>query len=447
MRLAKAATIGLALALVPSAALAGHGSSGGSGLSFTNTPLLRPNGGSEPAITIGSSSTMVAGSLSWQAPFGANIWKGMFGSTPSFQGQIDNNLESGSSGGGDEDFEIGSTGTLHVSTLVVFFNPIGRFNQLGVDAITCPNADTSDIFAHCTKQIIAETNSDREWITSNGKHVWISYHDPFQAALIHMQRSDDDGFTWKRVGDPIVGQGSTTADSTFNNIQGEPQADPTTGIVYDVYASGVTGLLKATTFTPNQVFVSRSLDGGETWSASLAFSEPAGSSFANVFPALAVDPLNGDLYVTASDSHNLFVAKSSDHGLSWSAPQVVNSGAAATAIFPTITARNGTVDLAYYGTAAASKDDPSAVWNVFLAQSTNRGSSFSQSQVTSEPNHVGVVCTSGTRCAAGTRNLLDLFEDAIDPVSGKLAIIYTNDLLTMDSSGNQLPQVELAQQN
>jgi len=447
MRLAKAATIGLALALVPSAALAGHGSPGGSGPSFTNTPLLTTHGGSEPAIAIGSSSAMVAGSLSWQAPFGTNIWKGTFGSTPSFQGQIDNNLESGSSGGGDEDFEIGSTGTLHVSTLVVFFNPIGLFNQLGVDAITCPNADTSDMFAHCTKQIIAETNSDREWITSNGKHVWISYHDPFQAALIHMQRSDDDGFTWKQVGDPIVGQGSTTGDSTFNNTQGELQADPTTGILYDVYAAGQAGIQKATTANFNQIFVSRSLDGGQTWAASLVFSAPLNTALNNVFPAIAVDPANGDIYATWSDGHAVSVAKSTDHGQTWSKPQVVSSGGAKTAVFPAIAARSGVVDLSYYGSTASSINDSTAVWNVFLAQSTDAGVNYSQTKVSDTPNHVGVICVNGTRCAPGTRNLLDLFEDAIDPVSGKLAIIYTNDQLATDSSGSPLPQVVLAQQN
>jgi hypothetical protein len=98
-----------------------------------------------------------------------------------------------------------------------------------------------------------------------------------------MQRSDDDGFTWQRVGDPIVDQDGTTADSTFNNDQGELQADPTTGDVLAVYAAG--------------------------------------------------------------------------------------------------------------------------------------------------------------------RNLLDLFEDAIDPVSGKLAVIYADDRLTTDASGSPLPQVVLAQQN
>ena len=60
---------------------------------------------------------------------------------------------------------------------------------------------------------------------------------------------------------------------------------------------------------------------------------------------------------------------------------------------------------------------------------------------------MGVVCTQGIACAPGTRNLLDLFENAIDPASGKLAIVYTNDLLSTDSSGNPLPQIELALQN
>jgi hypothetical protein len=426
--------------------VAAHNTPGGStGLSFTNTPLLRPDGGSEPAVTIGADGTLVAGALSWEL-FQTNVWKSQFGSTPTFQGAPDANIGAGI-GGGDEDWEIGSTGTLHGTTLMFFFNSQTHLKQLGVSAITCPNADTSENFANCKTQIIDQTQADRQWITSNGKHVWISYHDSGSSSLIHVQRSDDDGFTWTKVGDPIVGQDSTTGDSTFNNIQGELEADPTTGILYDVYAAGVTGVLKGRTFSPNKVYVSRSLDGGMTWTATIALQEPDGSSFANVFPAIAVDPSNGDLYATASDSHLVLVTKSTDHGQTWSAPITVNSGGAATAVFPAIAARNGVVDLSYYGTTASSKDDPGAVWNVFLAQSTNAGGMFTQTKVSDKPNHVGVICTNGTGCAPGTRNMLDLFEDAIDPVSGKLAIIYTNDTLTTDSSGNPLPQVELAQQN
>jgi hypothetical protein len=120
--------------------------------------------------------------------------------------------------------------------------------------------------------------------------------------------------------------------------------------------------------------------------------------------------------------------------------------AASTAVFPWIAAYNGTVDLVYYGTPASSKDDPNAVWNVYLAQTTNDGASFQQSTVSNTPNHVGVICTNGTGCAPGTRNLLDLFKVAIDPRNGRAAVIYTDDTLTKDSSGNPLPQIVLAQQ-
>ena len=441
---AAAIAAGLGLALSAGAAAAPGGSS--SGLGFSNTPLLRPDGGSEPAITIGKDGTMIVGSLSWQL-FQTNIWTGVFGSTPAFQGPIDANIEPGVGGGGDEDFDIASDGTLHGTTLVFFFNPVKKITQLGVSAIRCPNANTSSNFAHCTRQIIDTTQADRQWLASNGGTVYISYHDSGSSTLIHVQRSDDDGLTWHKVGDPVVAQGSTTGNSTFNNDQGELQVDPTSGIVYAIYAAGQASIQKGTNANFNNILVSRSLDKGLTWRASLVFHAPLNTALNNVFPALAVDPVNGDLYATWSDAHTVSVSKSTDHGQTWSSAQVVSASPATTAVFPAIDVRDGLVDLAYYGTAASSKDDPSAVWNVYLAQSTNAGQSYSQVKVSDKPNHLGVICTQGIACAPGTRNLLDLFEDAIDPASGKVAIIYTNDQLSVDSTGSPLPQVELAQQN
>src|SRR5579859_404002 len=438
--------LAVAAAFALTASAAAPGVALGSGLTFTNTALLRPDGGSEPAVTIGKDSTMIVGSLSWQL-FQTNLWKGSFGSTPIFQGAVDAGIEPGVGGGGDEDFDLASNGTLHGTTLVFFFNPISRITQLGVSAIRCPNANTSNNFSGCSRQIIDTTQADRQWVASNGSTVYISYHDSGSSTLIHVQRSDDDGITWQKVGDPVVAQGSTTGSSTFNNDQGELQVDPTTGIVYAIFAAGQASIQKGTSANFNNVLVSRSLDLGKTWTASLVFHAPLNTALNNVFPALAVDPANGDLYASWSDAHTISVSKSIDHSQTWSAALTVSMSPATTAIFPAIDVRNGLVDLAYYGTSASSKDDPSAVWNVYLAQSTDGGATYSQTTVSNKPNHVGVVCTQGIACAPGTRNLLDLFEDAIDPVSGKVAIIYTNDLLTTDSSGNPLPQVVLAQQS
>jgi hypothetical protein len=424
-------------------ALAVTAGSAGTGLSFTNTPLLTPQGDSEPAISIGPSSAMAITGLQWLSPFHTNLWTGTFGSTPTLFGAIDSDLGRGVEGGEDADVDIGSTGTLHVSTLLLFRNPAGIGRSLGVSAISCPSSDPTN----CTKKIIDTAGADRQWVTSDGKHVWISYHDSGDSTLIHVQRSDDDGVTWKMVGDPIVGQGSVTGGATFNNDQGPIVADTKTHVLYDVYAAGEASVQKGTTANFNNIYVSRSYDGGVTWSAQLVYHAPLNTALNNVFPSLAADPVTGDLYAVWSDQKHVFVSSSPD-GINWSPAQAVNVAPANTVVMPWLAAQNGTVDVVYYGTDSSSKDDPSAVWHVYIAQSTSGGSlgSFAQSLVDTQANHVGPICTQGIACSPGTRNLLDLFEDAIDPASGKVGVIYTNDLLTKDSSGNPLPQVVLAQQ-
>ncbi len=412
-------------------------------LSFTNTPLLQPNGDSEPELSIGQDGTVVYVALSF-TQFFTNTWKGSFGTTPAFQGAIDAAIKNEVGGGGDADVDVGSTGTLHVTTLLFFFNPVMKITQLGVSAITCPNSDTSNNFANCKAQIIDTTESDRSWITSDGSHVYISYHDSGSSTTIHVQRSDDDGLTFHRVTDPITGQAGVTSNSTFNNDQGKLIADSFTHNVYTVWAAGVAGVQKGTTANFNNIYVTASPDMGKTWTPHLVFSAAVNTALNNVFPALAVDPLNGDLYAGWSDAHNVFISKSTDRAQTWSTPIKVNTSPVNTAVFPWIAARGGTVDYVYYGTTASSKDDPSAVWNVYMAQSTDAGANFTQSVVSAHPNHIGVICTAGITCTSGTRNLLDLFQDAIDPLNGKAAIIYTDDTLTTTSSGSPLPQVVVA---
>jgi hypothetical protein len=435
-------------------AAAAYGATGSGSLTFSNTPLLRPDGSSEPAISIGSNGTMAMSGLQWlfdPASFGTSLWTGPFGSTPTFQGLLDAGLQKPAKsvfGSGDADIDIGSTGTLHATTLVFLINPQFNNAQIGVSAISCPGVTSVGFgLGGCTRKIIDTAGADRPWISSEGSHVYISYHDSKNSSLIHLQRSDDDGVTWQRAGDPIVGQDGVTANSTFNNIQGPIVADPFTHNVYDIYAAGETGVLKGRTFTPNHIYVSRSSDEGKSWTANLVFQAAPGTSLANVFPSLAVDPTNGKLYAVWSDAHTVWFSASSDQGSHWSPAVAVNIPPASTAVFPWVSAFNGVVDVVYYGTTAASKDDPSAVWNTYLAQTTNDGASFAQSLVSNTPNHVGVICTNGTGCAAGTRNLLDLFEVAIDPLNGKAGVIYTDDTLTTTSSGAPLPQVVLAQQN
>jgi hypothetical protein len=243
------------------------------------------------------------------------------------------------------------------------------------------------------------------------------------------------------------GAGPVTGSATFNNLAGPIAADPVSHNVYQVFASGEVGTLKAKTADWNNVFVSRSMDAGKHWTPVLVFAGPPLSTNANIFPAIAVDPTDGNVYATWSNASNAgtnVYFYSADAGASWSTPVTVNAVPANTAIFPWVAAHAGIVDLVYYGTTGANT--AGAVWNVYLAQTTNNGASFSQSVVNVNPNHVGVICTQGGACAPGTRNLLDLFQVGIDPLNGLAAVVYVDDTLTTDSDGNPLPQTVLAQQ-
>jgi hypothetical protein len=116
-------------------------------LSFTNTPLLTPDGNSEPAISISPSGTLALTGLSW-LEFGTNLWTGPLGSTPTLRGKVDAGLQQTGRrvfGGGDADVDFGSTGTLHASTLIFIVNKAFTSFQLGVSAITCPGADSPSL--------------------------------------------------------------------------------------------------------------------------------------------------------------------------------------------------------------------------------------------------------------------------------------------------------------
>jgi hypothetical protein len=417
-------------------------------LTFTNTPLILPKGSSEPEIAF-QGNFMGIVSLGWLNPFGTQLWTGDFGATPAHLGAIDSALTKAGFavvfGGGDADIDIGSTGTLHATTLVVPINKAFRAALISVAAITCPGATGGSFsISSCSAQIIDLAGNDRPWISSDGAHVYISYHDAGNSAIIRVQRSNDDGVTWSRVGNAITGAGPLTGSSTFNNIAGPIAADPSSHNVYQVFASGQVGILKAKTTDFNDIVVSRSTDGGQHFTPVLVFAGPLRSSNVNVFPAVAVDATTGTVYATWSDGTHVFFSFSSNAGATWSSAVMVNIAPANTAIFPWIDAHGGIVDVVYYGTTTTNT--AGAVWNVYLAQTTDNGSTFTQNLVSTTRNHVGVICTQGTGCAPGTRNLLDLFQVAIDPTNGLAAIVFVDDTLTTDSSGHPLPQTVFAQQ-
>ena len=86
-----------------------------------------------------------------------------------------------------------------------------------------------------------------------------------------------------------------------------------------------------------------------------------------------------------------------------------------TTVMPWVAARNGKVDVVYYGSTATSPDDASAVWNVYDSQFS--GGAWTVKQVSNTPNRVGAICLNGSACPNNlNRELLDLFQVAEDPL-------------------------------
>jgi len=453
MRLRAAAALGslfLAAAVVAPSALATT--------AFSNTPLIAtwsppaglttsPNakstGDSEPAIAVGPSNTLAVDGLAW-LPFQVNLWKGQLGTTPSYFGAMATSIPQPGNGriglgDGDADLEITSAGTTLLADLNFVVNKNFNSFSLGVDVTRCPSSAAAP--SDCTVTRIDSSGADRPWITHDGTTAYLSYHDSGNSSLIHVVRSTNDGQSWTKVGDPIVGQGSTTGSSTFNNDQGPLVADPSTHDLFDVYAAGQASVQKGTSGSFNNIYVSRSTDGGRTWTASLVFHAPLFTALNNIFPALAVDPTDGHLYAAWSDQHHVWVSTSTDSGQTWSAATSVST--ATTVVMPWVAALNGKVDVVYYGTSAASIDDTSADWFTYDSQFTG---AWAVKQVSNTSNRHGAVCLGGAGCTTN-RELLDLFEVVENPATGKAVVIYTDttiDTWTQNSTTSELPEIVLA---
>jgi hypothetical protein len=158
------------------------------------------------------------------------------------------------------------------------------------------------------------------------------------------------------------------------------------------------------------------------------------------FTVVAVDR-GGNVYVVWSERHperqatDTMLAVSKDRGQTWTEPILVNRGPQTTT-FPWIVAGDpGRIDIVYYGTNAKGPS-PEEVpitsrWRVWMAQSVNAlRTTPTFREVPATPFiHEGFVCTSGTGCAPGTRDLLDFFQIDVD-AQGLANIAYTDNLNT-----------------
>lgn len=179
--------------------------------------------------------------------------------------------------------------------------------------------------------------------------------------------------------------------------------------------------------------VDRSPDNGLTWERHPVVDDPAAVS--GDAPDMAVTP-DGTLYFFWIGADWLpRLSRSTDGGRTWSAPIAVAAGAGLrSTLFPVVAAgSDGRIGLAFYGTtdnpegwAGNPGDAPDTVrWDLYAATSTDAASpqpAFTLTRITADPVQVGCLSKLG-RC--GNHNIADYIDAEVSP-DGRLHIAYVD---------------------
>jgi hypothetical protein len=271
---------------------------------------------------------------------------------------------------------------------------------------------------------------DRQWIASYGSNV-----------LYETFRQLGDGVTnntslW--VGKSFDGGHTFPQMSNVTNpvlgiqpgFEGPITVDQNTGYVYAAFEDS----------TGTQIFLAKSTDGGLTWMVKQVWpgTNPAtGASVSAVFPVLAEDA-GGGLHIVFGDTRNVFLTSSADGGASWTPPVRVNNGVMnKTAVEPwIITGAKGKVDIFWWGTSHTDRMDSTDPWELQMAQTQNAFAAvptFALQNVTGVV-HINAICTNGLACPGSSRRFAEYF--APDTyLDGNAYIVYPDDLHSNTASG------------
>ena len=223
---------------------------------------------------------------------------------------------------------------------------------------------------------------DKEYITVDATggpydgNVYLTWTRFGATYPIHFSRSTDGGATYST---PVPISGSFTQGSV-------PRVGPD-GTLYVAWFD----------YSTDGIGMNISTDGGQTWGTPFIAVNTTpincplpGSSFrCNSFPTLDIDPTNGYLYLAWSDEGNgdadIFFSRSMDNGQTWSTPARINDdtlGNGAHQFFPWIdTAPNGSLYISWFD-SRLDNDYLNApfIYDSYATVSTDSGASFEPNQ-------------------------------------------------------------------
>ena len=369
--------------------------------------ITAPDG---PGVRLGG--TGAGGSLVWRSDDKGVSW--------SLRGSSDV-----PTGGGDSDLAISKDGTLFGSGLsYVACSTVSVSKDRGDTFVPVP-------VAGCGRTPLS---NDREWTAVDGNTtVYTAIGDtvstqidlvrgtlvgPLVVPSPTMVLSTTDDYQWP--GTVVVDQGSGTAYTVWNTAGAPNDCDDTKCTV------------PASSQTADRILVSAVARGSSTPPAPTLVA----SRRFDTFDSFVADDLDaaGNLYVVWSERHPAtsetwtMLAVSRDGGRHFSAPVKVNASPRTTT-FPWVTAgAGGRIAVSYYGTPGTGTSPQrvakNAPWYVWSSYSTDGGRTFTEHRTTGVMNR-GQICTSGTGCSSGGRNLLDFFETAAD-ARGCLLTAFTD---------------------
>jgi hypothetical protein len=323
-------------------------------------------------------------------------------------------------------------------------------SDLGVAFTTVfPSTDHGVTFPSNT---LAGPDDDREWLTTIGPTLFLTYHD-FALGIPLIFISTDGGATFLPGG--LLGQIISPTQLGFVNSKCNTQVSkPVTDVAGTIYilinASTPAEYAASACATPSPLdvlYMSVSKDGGHTFTntkvadiSAAATGKPKSGSFGHRFDQLAIDN-GGNLYIdgTATLDGNLplqnYLMVSKDQGATFSAPIPTNAGANGQVLPSIAVGQAGQVAVGYF---QGGKPDHGATGNNFqfaIDQSLNATAAVPTFTHMQLPNlsgttvHPDGICTDGNLCTAsstGNRNLGDFASMTLDP-TGNLEVVIPAD--------------------
>ena len=483
---AGSAAFGLVVA-VPAAAKSGGGGGGGGG--GTTAPAWTPpvylaGGGAEPSIhnpLAGSHNP--AAYISAPTGSGSDFWyvgeQVNADGTHTFRPSPPQQPDAGT-GGGDSDISIGNAVDPSTGCATIAYSGLHNIDLLD-NFTTSHSSDCGHSFAAPNLYATQNTLTDRQWQTFDGaKTNFLIYH-KVDTSQIVVSRSDDGGQTYLTNPDGIAAVGGVIDSATLPKVANESQignivtdyAHPVSGVTYPsgdpahvlyaVFAGPSSVADNAAANTPgatwnhnDTIYVGKSVDGGKTWTDSVAYTSTVNGRELNLlFPVVTVDKA-GTVYAAWSDQLHVQYTWSKDGGRTWAPARQVNRDNPAQVgtstltaptpgnadVFPWIAAGGaGRLDVVWYhgsGGAAGSESkyrdpgDPNTSWTVASAQIFGADGAkptvSSYSDAVTPVIHKGDICQNGINCdvLGGDRTLLDFFEVSLD-TAGRANIAFASD--------------------